>query len=87
VDHVDQQCSVGVITLIIKNRKAAASEVNDEISRAGSIVVARMGMPYRERNINIITLIVDATNDQIGSLTGRLGQIDGVTVKSALAKL
>ncbi len=84
---MDPQSSVGVITLIIKNRQAAAIEVNDELSRSGGIVVARMGMPYRERNINIITLIVDATNDQIGALTGRLGQIDGVTVKSALAKL
>jgi putative iron-only hydrogenase system regulator len=83
----DQQRSIGVITLIIKDRKAAAGEVNDELSRAGEIVVARMGMLYRERNIHIITLIVDATNDQIGALTGRLGQIEGITVKSTLAKL
>ena len=85
--NTDQQRSIGVITLIIKDRKAAAGEVNDELSRAGEIVVARMGMLYRERNIHIITLIVDATNDQIGTLTGRLGQIEGITVKSTLAKL
>jgi putative iron-only hydrogenase system regulator len=46
-----------------------------------------MGLSYHDRNLNIITLIVDATTDQIGSLTGKLGMIPGVTVKSTLAKL
>ncbi len=84
---MDQERSLAVLTLIIRDRKAAAGEVNDELAHTGDIVVARMGMPYRERNLHIITLIVDATNDQIGALTGRLGQIAGVSVKAALAKL
>jgi putative iron-only hydrogenase system regulator len=45
-----------------------------------------MGLPYPARGLNIITLIVDATTDQIGALTGRLGTLTGVTVKSTLAK-
>jgi len=79
--------AVAVLTLVVKDRKAAAAQVNEELSRTGDLVVARMGLAYRERGIHIITLVVDATNDQIGALTGRLGQIPGVTVKASLAKL
>jgi putative iron-only hydrogenase system regulator len=45
-----------------------------------------MGIPYRERGCAVITLVVDTTTDEIGSFTGKLGNIPGVAVKSALAK-
>ncbi len=79
--------SVGVIAIIIKERDTVAYEVNDIFTQYGSIILGRIGLPYRERNLNIITLIVDASTDQIGALTGKLGRIEGVTVKSTLAKL
>jgi len=43
-----------------------------------------MGIPYHERQVSVISLIVDGTTDQIGALTGKLGNLPGVTVKSAL---
>ncbi|RFU93877.1 CopG family transcriptional regulator [Sphaerochaeta halotolerans] len=79
--------SVGVIAIIVKERNTAAQEVNEVLSQYGSIILGRLGLPYRERNLNIITLIVDASTDQIGALTGKLGRIENVTVKSTLAKL
>jgi putative iron-only hydrogenase system regulator len=79
--------SVGVIAIIVKERDSVAHEVNTLLTSYGSMILGRMGLPYRERNLNIITLIVDASNDQIGALTGKLGHIEGVTVKSTLAKL
>ncbi|MCK9348669.1 MAG: TM1266 family iron-only hydrogenase system putative regulator [Sphaerochaeta sp.] len=79
--------SVGVIAIIVKERNTAAQEVNEALSQYGSIILGRLGLPYRERNLNIITLIVDASTDQIGALTGKLGRIENVTVKSTLAKL
>ncbi|MBZ4674248.1 MAG: hypothetical protein JG773_1219 [Spirochaeta sp.] len=79
--------SVGVIAIIIKERDTVACKVNDIFTQYGSIILGRIGLPYRERNLNIITLIVDASTDQIGALTGKLGRIEGVTVKSTLAKL
>ena len=79
--------SVGVIAIIVKERSTVAQEVNAILSEYGSIVLGRLGLPYRERNLNIITLIVDASTDQIGALTGKLGRLEGVTVKSTLAKL
>ncbi len=79
--------SVGVIAIIVKNRAESANLVNDVLAPYGDMVVGRMGLPYHERDLNIITLIVDATNDRIGALTGKLGQVPGVTVKSTLAKI
>jgi putative iron-only hydrogenase system regulator len=77
---------VGVIAIIVKERDEAAPEVNEVLTHFGTIVIGRMGLPYHDRGLNIITLIVDATTDQIGALTGRLGTLSGVTVKSTLAK-
>lgn len=79
--------SVGVIAVIIKNRTSQAAKVNEALTEYGDMIIGRMGLPYQERDLNIVTLIVDATNDRIGALTGRLGQLPGVTVKSTLAKL
>ena len=79
--------AVGVVAIIIKNRAETANLVNDALTAFGDIVIGRMGLPYHERDLNIITLIVDASTDQIGSLTGKLGMIDGVSVKSTLAKI
>jgi putative iron-only hydrogenase system regulator len=78
---------VGVIAIIIKKRTETASLVNEALTAFGDIVIGRMGLPYHERDLNIITLIVDASTDQIGALTGKLGMIPGVTVKSTLARI
>jgi putative iron-only hydrogenase system regulator len=45
-----------------------------------------MGLPYKERGISLISVTLDATPDRISSLTGRLGQINGVSVKAAVSK-
>ncbi|HNY21082.1 MAG TPA: iron-only hydrogenase system regulator [Treponemataceae bacterium] len=79
--------AVGVIAIIIKNREGSAQRVNEELSHFGDMVIGRMGIPYHERDLNIVTLIVDASTDEIGALTGKLGQIPDVTVKSTLAKI
>lgn len=77
---------VGFVGIIIEDRKKAAHAVNDLLSEYGDIIIARVGLPYRERHCSVITLIVDATTDELGSLTGKLGVLEGVSVKSALTK-
>ena len=81
-----EQRAVGVVAIIVKKRAAGAPEVNEVLTQFGDIILGRMGLPYAARDLNIITLIVDATTDQIGALTGKLGMIPDVTVKSTLAK-
>ncbi len=77
---------LGFMGIIITDRKNQAAEVNKVLSEFGSIIQGRMGIPYKERNCSVITIIVDASTDDIGALTGRLGLIKGVSVKSALSK-
>lgn len=77
---------LGFIGIIIHDREKSAEAVNHILHQHAKMFVGRMGIPYREKNVGVITLIVDATTDEIGSLTGKLGEVEGVSVKSALAK-
>lgn len=77
---------LGVVAVFIENRLEAAPRVNTVLSDFAPIVVGRMGIPYREKNLSVVAIIVDGTNDEVGALTGRLGTIPGVSVKSALRK-
>jgi putative iron-only hydrogenase system regulator len=76
---------LGVIGIVIENREKSAAEVNKLLSQYGDMIVGRMGIPYRERDISVIAIIVDGTTDEIGALTGKLGGIPGVNVRSALS--
>ncbi len=77
---------LGFVGIIIEDRKKYAEEVNKILSDFGEIIIGRMGMPYKEKGCSIITLIIDATTDELGALTGKLGSIDGISIKSALSK-
>lgn len=76
---------IGVVAIVIGDRLTAAPKVNEVLSRHAEIVVGRMGVPYRDRNVSVIALIVDGTTDELGAMTGKLGRIPGVRVKTAIA--
>lgn len=75
---------VAVIGVVVCQREMVARRVNSILSDYGHLIVGRMGIPYRERAISVISLIIDGTTDDIGALTGKLGSIPGVKVRSAL---
>jgi putative iron-only hydrogenase system regulator len=77
---------VGFAGIILENREAAVHSVNRILSEFAEIIVGRIGLPYRAKGCSVITLIVDATTDELGAITGKLGKIAGVSVKSALSK-
>ncbi|WP_338091202.1 TM1266 family iron-only hydrogenase system putative regulator [Pelotomaculum isophthalicicum] len=77
---------IGVIGIVVEDRENAARKINGILSEFSEIIVGRMGVPYRERNLSVISLIIDGTTDEIGAMTGKLGGIKGVQVKSALVK-
>ena len=77
---------LGFVGIIIEDRLKAAPEVNKILSEYGEEIVARVGLPYKERRCRVITVTVDMTPDALGALTGKLGAVEGVTVRSALAK-
>lgn len=78
---------IGVISIIIRNGKQSAGDVNRILTQHGDIIIGRMGIPYEPKEINVIALIVNGTTDDIGSLAGRLGSLKDVEVKSVLAKM
>jgi putative iron-only hydrogenase system regulator len=59
--------------------------INNIITEHADIVLGRQGIPLRERSINVISLVLEGNTDQMGSLTGKLGRLPGVKVKSVLA--
>ncbi|MEA2021398.1 MAG: TM1266 family iron-only hydrogenase system putative regulator [Candidatus Caldatribacteriota bacterium] len=76
----------GTVTIIISDRANQSSEVNKILSKHAEIIIGRMGLPYSLKKISIICLIVNGSTDQLGSLTGQLGSIEGIQVKSVMAK-
>ncbi len=83
----EHQRRIGVVSIIIHDRAASAMEVNKILCRHGEIIIGRMGLPYQPRDIHIIALIINGTTDEVGSLTGQIGSLSGVEVKSALTKV
>ncbi len=76
---------LGIIGIFIQDRDMSSGEVNMIIGKNSHIVIGRIGIPFRERGVSIIGLVVEATTDELGALTGKLGMLAGVRVKSLLA--
>lgn len=76
---------VGVVSVLIVKRESVP-EVNQILSIHHDIILGRQGLPLKDKGIHVISLIVEGTTDQIGSLTGKLGRLEGVQVKSMLTR-
>ena len=75
---------IGVIGIIIEKDRIVAEKVNKLLSEYGDMICGRMGVPDKDNNVFVISVIVRATNEQISSLTGKLGRLTNVKVKSAV---
>lgn len=74
---------IGVVGILVEC-KESAHDINMILSEHRDIVVGRIGVPYRERNLSVISLIIDGSTDEVGAMTGKLGRLKGVKVKTAL---
>jgi putative iron-only hydrogenase system regulator len=81
---MDTSNKIAVVGIVVNSREDAAARVNDILSEFGDIIVGRMGVPYKEKGISVISIIVDGSNDKIGALSGKLGNLKGVKAKVAL---
>ena len=77
--------SVAVISIIVEESERV-SEINDILHSSSDFIIGRMGIPYREKNISIISIVIDAPMEIINSVSGKLGRLSGVTVKTAYSK-
>lgn len=77
-----QQTRVAVISIIVENSDKVG-RINDILHEYGDFIIGRMGLPYRQKDIFMISVAVDAPQDKISALAGKLGRIDGVAAKTA----
>ncbi len=78
---------IGVIGIIIEKDKANAKSVNGLLSENAEIIIGRMGVPDALNGVSVISLIVKGTNEDISKLTGKLGRLENVKVKSATCEI
>lgn len=76
---------LSVISIIISDRTSAA-RINDLLHEFGGYIVGRMGLPYRERGVSVICVVIDAPGEVTSTLSGRLGMLPGVTAKTMTSK-
>ena len=67
---------------IIVHDKSAVDELNKILSQFGQYIIGRMGLPYEKKDISIISVAVDAPQDTISSLSGKLGMLQGISAKT-----
>lgn len=82
---MEQENRVAIISMIISDDTSVPA-VNALLHEYGKFIQGRMGIPYRERGLNIISVVVDAPADTISTLSGKLGRLKGVTSKSVYSK-
>lgn len=76
---------LAIISIIVEDRSKGV-QINALLSEFGEFIVGRMGIPYRERNLSVMCVVVDATVEIINKLTGKIGMLDGVSAKTLMTK-
>lgn len=76
---------ISVVSIIAEDRQAAQS-INGILSSFGDYVIGRMGIPYRERGVSVICVVLDAPAEVVNTVTGKLGMLSGVTAKAIMSK-
>lgn len=78
---------IGVIGIVICGEREVAKQVQNILSEYGDIIVGRMGVPIPDKNIATLSVIVSGANEEISALTGKLGRLEHVNVKSTLTSV
>ncbi|MBS1412075.1 MAG: iron-only hydrogenase system regulator [Christensenellaceae bacterium] len=77
---------VAVMGIILDTRESA-EQLNSILHDYGDFIIGRMGIPYKPKNINIVSIAIDAPQDTISALAGKLGNIEGISVKTAYSNV
>jgi putative iron-only hydrogenase system regulator len=80
-----EETRIALIGIIVEDL-SATEKINLILHECSEFIVGRMGIPYRKKNVSIISVIIDAPADMISALSGKLGMIDGVNVKTVYTK-
>ncbi len=77
---------LAVLSIIVEDRGASA-EINSLLSEYGDYILGRMGVPYKEKKVSVMSVIVDAPTEIINTLTGKIGMLAGVMAKTLMSKV
>ena len=83
-DYMDTR--IAVTSIIVENTESAAA-LNDILHDYADFIIGRMGIPYRQRRVNIISVALDAPQATISAISGKIGNLEGVKVKTAFSDL
>ena len=76
---------ISIIGIIVEDQ-TASGRINELLSENGKYIVGRMGIPYKNKNISIISVVLDAPPEIVSSLSGKLGMLGGVSTKTVSSK-
>ena len=77
---------VAVMGIIVEN-KESVEQLNAILHEYGEVIIGRMGIPYKERGISIVSIAVDAPQDKISALSGKIGKLQGISCKTAYSNV
>ena len=86
VDEKAVETRVAIIGIIVGNEEAVPP-MNELLHAYGDCIIGRMGIPHRERGINIISIAIEASAERINALTGKLGRIEGISAKATFSRV
>ena len=81
---MEQESRIAVMAIIVENRESVDA-LNQLPHEYGDYIVGRMGLPYEKKGVNIVSIALDAPNDTISALAGKIGNIPEISVKTAYA--
>lgn len=77
---------IAVISIIVE-KSDSTEKLNSILHEASEYIIGRMGIPYREKNVSVISVVIDAPQDVISALSGKIGSLDGVNAKTAYSNV
>ncbi len=77
---------VAIIAILVKDR-ASSAKINEILHEYGEYIIGRMGLPYKSKGINIISVAVDAPQDTISALSGKIGALKNVSTQTVYSKI
>lgn len=80
-----EETRIAVIGIIIDD-KSSVTAVNEILHQYGEYIIGRMGLPYQEKQVNIISIVMDAPANAISAVSGKLGRLRGVSAKALYSK-
>lgn len=77
---------IALIGIIVENKEAVMT-LNNLLHEYGEYIIGRMGIPYRDKGVNIISVAMDAPSDIINALSGKIGRLEGITAKTVYSNI